>query len=1231
MISPIVLNSMISGVLFYTAYQFLFIGVRNKKSPEYIIFGFIVLFQAICALIEMVGVLSDNQTTYLAYREAYYNITTFINVLFFLFIAIISEFRHKVLSFIYLFVVLFLFVLNNCASNVVFINQVPHYHVKAVATYFSRPWTVSVTPLFAIVNALQFVFLAIFSSLAIRFQRTMDRRKASFVLFSLLLFIIGSTSDLIIDLGIIHYPVSSYFYLILIIYISSGLYKNIENANKYKDEATSGDHKLRQIIDLVPNLIFAKDNEGRFILVNKAMADVYETTPDRLVGLTHEDYFHIPSEGEFFREKDLEVIRSGKPTIIPEETITGKDGNTRILQTVKIPFSHVGTKAILGVSTDITALKTSASILQYNERLLEAIFDGAPVAMILIDRKSDVLKINKAARELGLDTDKKAIGLQPGNALNCIVASKTKEGCGHGKECLKCILRSAIQTTFENKVGVKKIPYSMYLKRKDDNIDYNIQISTSYLEINDSPMALMMLEDVTAIETAERALMDSEYRYRQIIRNITDYIYTIIILDNGELQTVHTPACLSITGYHVEDFENDSSLWFSIIVDEDRDRVINFIKATSNTREKRSIEHRIICKDGSKRWVSNTLVEKFKKNKPNQYDGIISDITKRKSVEEALDHQNKLLNTMLDNLPIGIFMVDAKDGAPLLANEYAKRLLGKGLMTDVKISDLSRVYKAFKAGTDQVYPTEETPIYKGLQGENGHIDDMEVEGIDGTRSLLEVVGCPVYDADNHIWSSLVGFYDITARKNAELALRESEKMLSITFEYSHVGISLSDSFGNIEYMNPAFTRLINLQPDQVKESNFHLFTGFESSNDLELFDKLRNGELSMLNFERKFVQEPGKEIWVQMQISCFRNVRGEVTNFIAVAEDITDRKNALDSLRASEEKFRNIFNTSNDAIIIIDIESHVLEVNQIFLERSGLTPQQLKDIRLIDIIFATDYEEAEKQLKSVVENKVGFFQSSYINQRGEKIYIEINGHSIRYNGEQAALLISRDITERVSAQQKIMNAIIEAEEKERSFFSQELHDGIGPILSTIKLYLEWIQNPEAKTEKSVLLKDALSTIDDAIISIKEISNRLSPNVLNKFGVETALKAFIKRIENLGKVSFEVDINLPTRVRPEIEAMLYRVFVEAINNSFKYANASHIFIQIKTNAQGMVALFRDNGVGFDVAEAMILRNGHGLFNMQNRVEIYEGHFVIKSNPGKGMEIQIEIPLHKYVIN
>jgi signal transduction histidine kinase len=174
--------------------------------------------------------------------------------------------------------------------------------------------------------------------------------------------------------------------------------------------------------------------------------------------------------------------------------------------------------------------------------------------------------------------------------------------------------------------------------------------------------------------------------------------------------------------------------------------------------------------------------------------------------------------------------------------------------------------------------------------------------------------------------------------------------------------------------------------------------------------------------------------------------------------------------------------------------------------------------------------------------------------------------------------------------------------------------------------LQWIENPTAKSNKIELLREALDTVEEAIISVKEISNKLSPNVLSKFGLEIALQSFVRKIINTKNIEFVIDIEMPKRLSPELETMLYRVCVEAINNTVKYAEATIITIQIDTNTNILSALYLDNGKGFNIAKTMKNKSGHGLFNMQNRIETYGGNFTINSQPGAGMELMIRIPMH-----
>ena len=154
-------------------------------------------------------------------------------------------------------------------------------------------------------------------------------------------------------------------------------------------------------------------------------------------------------------------------------------------------------------------------------------------------------------------------------------------------------------------------------------------------------------------------------------------------------------------------------------------------------------------------------------------------ISALKQAEASLQRQNNLFSSLIKMLPIGIFMVEAPSGKPLIANEAAYKLLGRGILPDASKSNLSEIYNARKVGSMAPYPPEEMPILLGMNGRTSHVDDLVVVRPDGTETLLEIFGAPVTDDQSRIWASLVCFLDISDRKRFEAELLKIQKLQSI--------------------------------------------------------------------------------------------------------------------------------------------------------------------------------------------------------------------------------------------------------------------------------------------------------------------------------------------------------------------------------------------------------------------------------------------------------------------
>jgi PAS domain S-box-containing protein len=167
----------------------------------------------------------------------------------------------------------------------------------------------------------------------------------------------------------------------------------------------------------------------------------------------------------------------------------------------------------------------------------------------------------------------------------------------------------------------------------------------------------------------------------------------------------------------------------------------------------------------------------------------VINITDRKKAEEAqqqlataLESEQRTLQAIFQSLPAGIFVAEAPTGRPLLANNLATDILGRGLAPDANQNELAKVYDAYLYGTDTLYPTEQLPLVRAMFGAHSTVDDMEIRRPDGQRILLEVTGAPISGPDGQITAAIIIFQDITERKQTELTRNQLTQELEERLE-----------------------------------------------------------------------------------------------------------------------------------------------------------------------------------------------------------------------------------------------------------------------------------------------------------------------------------------------------------------------------------------------------------------------------------------------------------------
>jgi signal transduction histidine kinase len=206
---------------------------------------------------------------------------------------------------------------------------------------------------------------------------------------------------------------------------------------------------------------------------------------------------------------------------------------------------------------------------------------------------------------------------------------------------------------------------------------------------------------------------------------------------------------------------------------------------------------------------------------------------------------------------------------------------------------------------------------------------------------------------------------------------------------------------------------------------------------------------------------------------------------------------------------------------------------------------------------------------------------------------------------------------------KLLSAIISTEERERKYFSKELHDGLGPVLSSAKMTISAIDKTSLEAQNTQLLDKVESLVDNAILTTKEISNHLTPHVLERYGLKKAIETFIRNTIIKDSIDINISSNIDKkRYNDNIELMLFRICCELINNTQKHAFASKITILITDQKNSLELKYKDNGVGF---ESKNDKYGMGLTNIVSRIKSLNGSIEVLSSPNNGFHALIMLPL------
>jgi len=344
--------------------------------------------------------------------------------------------------------------------------------------------------------------------------------------------------------------------------------------------------------------------------------------------------------------------------------------------------------------------------------------------------------------------------------------------------------------------------------------------------------------------------------------------------------------------------------------------------------------------------------------------------------------------------------------------------------------------------------------------------------------------------------------------------------------------------------------------------------------------------------------------------------------------ELINRLNAENKIKEQELTLRSILENSYDSIIIFDTNRKIINANKSSLTNLNYTLDEITKLKFEDILTEKHKSIIIEEFNNVLETRKHSTIECFLKSKeNNQIPAEININLIKITNKNVVLSIIRDITERKQMERKIVSTIFKTEERERARFSKDVHDGLGALLSSIKIYLNLVLSQKlSQAEFENYLIYARGLVDETIISAREIANNLRPTTLTRFGLIESLTQFFEKFNKTGILKVDFHYNDFENILPnEIEIIVFRIINEIVNNALIHSKSNYLYISLKNIKNKLFIQYVDDGIGFDISKVLTDNKGTGLNNITSRLNSIGGTINMQSNVNNGVKLNIEIPL------
>jgi len=501
----------------------------------------------------------------------------------------------------------------------------------------------------------------------------------------------------------------------------------------------------------------------------------------------------------------------------------------------------------------------------------------------------------------------------------------------------------------------------------------DVEISLQAVSARAGRLVRAIVRDVTERRRVEEALRESEARYRRLLNSTTDYIYTVHIENGCPVSTVHGLGCVAVTGYSSEDYAADAFLWHRMVHPEDCPSVMARVAKALAGEAMLPFEHRIFHKDGSVRWLRNTIViRKDAAGRVFAYDGLVSDITAHKRAEEALRKSEEKFATAFQTSPVAM-AISTKDGVLVDVNDAFTKVFG-----------YFREEAAGKTSTDLhlwLDINDRTRARNMLVNKGDSLLNIELRMCHKTGGLRHIL----FSGKNIVIDGrecfLMIFNDITERKLVEEALR----IKTIAFDASIAANSVTDTCGIVTEANDSFLRIYGCE-NKGEVVGRPLADFFNNPDETAAIIRALGGAS---RWEGDFIakRKDGTTFIAHCQATVVRDADGRMLGYQSAIVDITERKQAEERLQSAQQQLEDIIEFLPDATFVVDKDKKVIAWNHAVEEMTGIPKEAILGKDTYSLCF---YKEQRPILIDIVWETEGAIREKYpsVDCKDNMVYME---------------------------------------------------------------------------------------------------------------------------------------------------------------------------------------------------------------------------------------------------